>query len=332
MFRYTFLFISCFALMSHVGWGQQNVTIAPGDDVIDKLATVTDPGSTITFEAGHYKLVPKADIEGDKLKFLDLPGGTTVQGAGGGLDPSNSTILDLGYRFADGIFIQNGGDVTLEGFTIMGTVNETFRITNDSNNNLIRDVWVLKSQDQMLHIKSTVGTVFENCVFGYALSEIIQADDPGETIYRNCDFFACVEQIAIATDGANLLFQNCIFYTGSGIANDIIESNGGVIDIRSSILWDPIEDGSEVTAMNGGINVDPVSLDESVIGEDPQYVVAPTFGVPFGDFNLHLQEGSAALTAGSENFEDSFPFNPTGPETYAGSQGIAVAIPDWMIH
>ena len=51
-------------LFSLAAFAGQNITIAPGDNVYEVLQTVTEPDSTITFEAGLYKIFPPADTTG----------------------------------------------------------------------------------------------------------------------------------------------------------------------------------------------------------------------------------------------------------------------------
>lgn len=304
---------------------QQEVHIAPGDDVAAILATVTEPGSRVTFEPGYYRVTPTA---GTVSQVFDIPSDTTVIGAGGGFDPATSTILDMEYGFSNGFRTQEGAlDIVVEGITLYRCIGHIVQ-ARPGDTITFNDVWMISCFDELIEITGVFDFNFNNCVFGYDGDELIKAEGGGTSIMRfvNCDFFCSVVNYVEAEAGSDLLFVNSIFYTGSGRASDNFENENGIITLRNSIAYDAVPDDrvSEYPHPNdGGMTVigtnGEFTIDGSVTGEDPMYVVRPSFGNPLFSIDLRLQPGSPALTAGSTSWDEFG--NATGEPTWAGSQG-----------
>lgn len=318
-------------LITTAAWGQQNITIKPGDDVVQLINSVWEIDSTITFEAGFYPVSP--DPENPTEDLFDLPDGATVKGAGGGMDPTTCTIIDMQYSFSKAFDINNPF-ITIDGLTVMRAIvhgvdlNETEAIT-------FRDVWILKAFDALFNTDSGVDYVFENCVFGFGADELMKCNDtPAYVTFKNCDLFNVQGDMVECEGGSEMIFENCIFYAGSGAGNDNITEDGGSIYIRNSILWDPVDDGSDTASNDGGMELELLdaafSVNESNRGEDPMYMNGPGFGTALEDLDLRIKEWSPALTVGSENFDDNL--DGTGPVTFAGSQGPAPAsVGNWAL-
>ena len=174
---------------------------------------------------------------------------------------------------------------------------------------------------------------FNFCAFGWTEADVIHTDAASVTVMTNCDLVLGDSDIVEAEADAQLILRNCIVYAGNG-ANDI-EVDGGLIVVRASVGWDPFDGdppGFEPGIRLGRIdlNGDP-DVDDTNTGEDPLYVRQPGPSpdgpaYKMSEIDLHLQEGSPALTAGSTSFDDNH--NPTGDPMYAGSQGLAEPIAD----
>ncbi len=315
---------------------QQNVTIKPGDDVNAILETVVDEDSTITFEAGYYVITR----DGSSSDLLTPPPGTTVRGAGSGFDPAKATILDCAYTMDSAIKIDDGMDgITIENLTVLHTIDSIIEVDPGSFDNTLNNVWAVMSSNHILYIADDGEIALNDCVLGWCTGDTIFLNDPGPTIatLTNCDIFLGNSDIVEGEAGTEMFLRNCILYAGNG-SNDI-EADGGWVSVASSVGWDPF-DGDEpgnLPMTLGRLDVNGDSfIDESCVGEDPLYVKAPGpvgggVGHKMSQMDLHLQEGSPALTAGSTSFDaDSL---PTGDPTYAGSQGPApVDVGNWSIY
>jgi len=179
---------------------------------------------------------------------------------------------------------------------------------------------------------------FTNCVFGWAQSDTIALNGAGTATFTNCDIFLGDSDIVEVDEDSWAVLRNCILYAGNG-SNDL-EVTAGWITARSCVGWDPFDEdpaGFEPGVRLGrlDLNGDP-DVDDTCIGEDPLYVkppgpVSPGVGYKAAAMDLHLQEGSPALTAGSTSFDEEH--NPSGDPTYAGSQGPAPAdIGNWSVY
>lgn len=342
MTRYITLTVLTISILGLTATAQQNVTIKPGDDVLAILDTVVDPGSTITFEPGYYLVTRRADGSGPN-DLLRPPPGTTIRGAGSGFDPATATILDCGYTFDSAIKIDDGIDgVTVEDLTITRTIDALIEIDAGSFDNTINNVWALKAMSSLVF--NDGGDIALNyCVLGWSSGDVVFCDDvtvPSTTVLTNCDIFLGNSDIVESESGSELYLRNCILYAGNG-SNDI-QIDGGWIVVRASVGWDPF-DGDPPGLYPGGmpllgrldLNGDP-DVGDNCVGEDPMYVKPPGpveggVGYKADEMDLHLKEGSPALTAGSTSFDAEH--NPTGDPTFAGSQGPApVDVANWPIH
>ncbi len=311
---------------------QQNVTIKPGDDVVGIIQTVVDAESTITFEAGYYKLVPKEDETG-RPDLMRLPAGTTVRGAGSGMDPSTATILDCGFAFDSAIKIDDGIDGCLfEDFTAINAVDSIIEFDAGSFDNTFNNVWALKAMENVIDINDTAEAAFNFCVLGWATGDTVNLAGSSIGVFTNCDMFLGMSDIIEAADTSEAILKNCILYAGPG-ANDI--ETLGFISVVHCVGWDPLDsDPSGITGMLMGrldVNGGAVWIDDYSIGEDPLYVAAPGMGFTATTMDLHLQSGSPALTAGNTSFDENL--DPTGDPTFAGSQGATPAdVGNWSIY
>ncbi len=311
---------------------QQNVTIAPGDDVVAILQTVVDVGSTITFTAGLFKVTPKEDETG-RPDLMRIPPGTTVKGAGSGMDPTTATIIDCGFTFDSAIKIDDDVDgCTIEDLTVINTVDAALEFNTGSFDNTFNNVWALKAMASAVDLSGTAEAAFNFCVIGWSSGDVVFQDDSAISIFTNCDLFLGSGDIVEAEDTSELILLNCILFAGPG-SNDI-ESDGGFITVANCVGWDPLDgDPTGVTATTMGrldLNGGGILMDEDSIGEDPLYVAAPGMGFKTTTMDLHLQEGSPALTVGNTAFDADYA--PTGDPTFAGSQGLApVRVNHWSI-
>ena len=312
-------------VISFVGlpsFAQQNVTIGPDDDVVGIIQTVVDFGSTITFEAGYYKVTPKADGTG-RPDLLRVPAGTTVRGAGSGMDPANATIIDCGFAFDSAVKIDDGIDgVVVEDITFINVIDAVLEFDTGSFENTFNNVWALKSHDNCVDMNGNSEAVFNFCVFGWSAADAVNLGDQSLGIFTNCDIFlgsSDVVEVAAEAEGA---FRNCIFYAGP--ASNDIEANG-FTTIANCVGWDPYdadEPGVSITALGRlDLNGGGAGLPIDSVGEDPMYVASPGMGFKAETMDLHLQEGSPALTAGNTEFNEFS--EPIGEPTFAGSHGPA---------
>jgi hypothetical protein len=319
---------SVLCLSSLTAVAQQNITISPGDNVYEVLQTVVDPGSTITFEPGLYKIFPPADSTGS-TDLIVPPPGTTIRGAGFGFNPEEDTILDCQSLFRHGFYINGDAKgVTVADLTITNAYGNLVYITGGAFDVNFDNVWAVRSLWRC--VENDGGEVnFSFCVFGLASDDVIYNDgNTDRTIFTNCDIFLCENDLT-ETKAGEEIFRNCIFYAGNG--NNYLENNGGTVVVRSSVGWDPFPgDAAGITqSLFGGLRlIDEGGLfpdvDGSNLGEDPLYVkppgqIAPGVGVVVEEMDLRLQEGSPALTAGSTSFDANG--EPNGSPTFAGSQG-----------
>lgn len=312
---------------------QQNISIKPGDDVVGILQTVVDEGSTITLAAGYYKVAPKADQTG-RPDLFRMPSETVVKGAGSGMDPSTATILDCGFTFDSAIKIDdNVFGCTFENLTVINTIDAAIEFDTGSYENTFNNVWALKTSDNTVDINGTAEAAFNFCVFGWSSGDAVNLADSTIAIFKNCDLFLGKSDIVQADGTSEGIFMNCIFYAGPG-ANDI--ETIGYITLANCVGWDPLDgDPAGITEMMMGrldLNGGAVLMDEFSIGEDPLYVAPPGMGYTAKTMDLHLQEGSPALTVGSTSFDEEF--IPTGEPTFAGSQGLyegPVQVGNWAL-
>ncbi len=335
MIRSTSILIALALTVSVTGWAQQNVTINPGDDVMAILATVVDENSTVTFGPGRYNVTP--DPNNPTSDFFQPPTGSVIKGAGSGLDPANSTIIDLGYSFSNGFAVEQQAEVLIEGMTIMRATVHVIQI-EESFDVTFRDVWAFKAFDSLFNTDTGEEYKFENCLFSYCGDELLKCNDtPAFVTFTNCDFSNSSGVLVECEGASEMIFRNCIFYSGSGSSTDAIVEDGGSVIIRNSVLYDAVDDGSMVAENDGGLNVVAnisgieFTLDQTNIGVDPMYVAPPTFGNGMADVDLRLMAGSPALTAGSDAFADDN-ITASGSETFAGSRGPAGASVDhWAL-
>ncbi len=314
-------------LISQTAFAQQTVNIAPGDDVAQMLANVTEEGSTITFEAGFYSVLPTA---GTKSQLITLPAGTTFKGAGNGFDPATATILDFEYNFSNGLRTAEGGfDILIEDITLLRCTGHILQ-ARPGDSITCNNVWMIGCFDELIEITGVLDFEFNNCVFGYDGDELIKAEGGGTSIMRfnNCDFFCSTVNLVEAEAGSDLLFNNCIFYTGSGVSSDNFENENGIIAIRNSIVFDAVPDDREnqfPSPNDGGMTVvgtnGELTIDDSDLGVDPLYVARPSFGNQLTEMDLRLQPGSPALTVGATSVDDFGDALPDSEPTFAGSQG-----------
>jgi hypothetical protein len=324
----TILMIFVVCLSSLAAMAQQEITIRPGDNVYEVLQTVVEPGSTIAFEPGLYKIFPPADRTGS-TDLIVPPPGTTIRGAGFGFNPEEDTILDCQSLFRHGFFINDDAKgVTVGDLTITNTYGNLMYINGDASDVNFDNVWAVRSL--LRCVENDGGEVnFNFCVLGLASDDVIFNDDNTErTTFTNCDIFLC-ENDLIEAQAGEAVFRNCIFYAGNG--NNYLENNGGKVVVRSSVGWDPFSsDAPGITeSLFGRLRLDDAGgvfpdVDGSNVGEDPLYVrppgqIAPGVGVVVEEMDLRLREGSLALTAGSTSFDANG--EPNGLATFAGSQG-----------
>ena len=306
---------------------QQNVTIKPGDDVLAILETVVDPNSTITFDAGYYLVTPHAD--GTPTDFLTPPPGTTIRGAGSGMDPSTATIIDCAVTFDSAVKILEGFDgITVENMTLMRTFDEVIETDAGSFDITFNNIWGLKGGESVVGVIGEAN--FNFCVFGWSTDKecTIMTEEAGRAIFTNCDIFLGSNDLVEADGDSEMVFRNCILFAGPG-DNDL--NGSGFITVVASVGWDPTSD--DQTQGLGGLDLAGagVFIEDTAIGEDPLYVKPPGMGFSTKTMDLHLQEGSPALTAGSTSFDDDH--RPTGDPTFVGSQGAApVDVGDWSIY
>ncbi|MBN2326138.1 MAG: hypothetical protein JXR73_03220 [Candidatus Omnitrophica bacterium] len=316
--------LSMLSLLGLAASAQQNVTIKPGDDVNAIIASVVDPGSTITFEAGYYLVTRNED--GDPTDFIRMPEETTIRGAGSGLDPSTATIIDCGYTYDSAFKIDDGVyGVTVENITAMRTYDSVIEIDAGAFENTFNNVWCLHSGEASVEINAEAE--FNFCVFAYPKGDNISADDSALGYFTNCDI-ALSQGDIIETDGsAEIILRNCIVFAALG-GNDV-QQDAGFIGAFASVGWD-VTPGTD--PIFGGLDVAGGALiDITSIAADPMYVKAPGMGFKASEMDIHLQEGSPALTAGSTSFDDND--NPTGDPTFAGSQGPApVNVSSWSLY
>lgn len=332
-----------FALSATSGFAQQNVTIGPDDDVFAILETVVDFDSTITFEAGYYQLVPPADTTG-KHSLIQPPAGTTIRGAGSGMDSSNATILDCQMLFEHGIEIGDAADtVTVENLTIIHTYDDLLAIGQDVVDITFNNVWALKTHGDCVEIDG--GEVqFNFCVFGWSGADTVHNDNDTvvEAVYTNCDIFLG-ESDLVDVDNGRIVLRNCIVYAGNG-TNDVFNDNGpdGRTIVRASVGWAPFDgDPPGITEeLWGRLDVESDTdilpdVDNTNIGQDPMYIkppgqAGPGVGYLASELDLHLHPESPALTAGNTEFDAEH--NPIGEPTFAGSQGVGeVGVDHWQI-
>lgn len=324
----TICMTSVLCLFNLAATAQQDVTISPGDNVYEVLRTVGDPGSTITFEAGLYEVLPPADSTGARDLF-EPPAETTIRGAGSGFNPEEDTIIDCQSLFRHGFDLGADADgVTVSDLTITNVYGNSIYIGNGAVDVLFENVWAVRAL--LRCVENDGGEArFNFCVFGLAADDVIFNDDNAVlTLLTNCDLFL-VENDLVEAQGGEAIFRNCIFYAGNG--NNYLENNKGTVVVRNSIGWDPYSgDAPGITqdrfgrlrlVDEGGVFPD---VDASNIGEDPMYVrppgqIAPGIGVTVEEMDLHLQQGSVALTVGNTRFDENG--DPTGSPTFAGSQG-----------
>lgn len=305
---------------------QQNITIRPGDDAVAMVLSVVDPDSTITFEAGYYKVAPKgySGAEG-RPDFIRMPPGTTIRGAGSGLDPTRGTIIDCGYAYDSAIKIDDNIDgVVVENITFMNCIDTVLEFDTGSFENTFNNVWAIKSHESCVDMNGSAEAEFNFCVFGWSGADAVNLNDTSFGVFRNCDIFLGTSDIVEAAGASEAVLLNCIIYAGPG-SNDI-ESSGGFITVANSVGWDPVDSDPPGVTLNlmGRIDLNGaglfIDLDNNV-GEDPLYVAPPGMGFTAETMDLRLQEGSPALTAGSTSHNADY--EPTGTPTFAGSQGLA---------
>ena len=324
----TILITSVLCLSSLTAVAQQNITITPADNVYEVLQTVTEPGSTIRFEPGLYKIFPPAGSTGSTDLF-EPPAGANIRGAGFGFNPEEGTILDCQSLFRHGFDLGGDSDgVTVGNLTITNTYGNLIYINGGASDVIFENVWAARSL--LRCVENDGGEAnFNFCVLGLAADDVIFNDDNTDRMtFTNCDIFLCENDLVEAQAG-EAVFRNCIFYAGNG--NNYLENNGGKVVVRSSVGWDPYSsDAPGITQDRfgrlrlddkGGVFPD---VDSSSVGEDPLYVkppgqIAPGVGVVVEEMDLRLQEGSPALTAGSTSFDANG--DPNGSPTFAGSQG-----------
>lgn len=314
----------------------QDVVIKPGDDVLAILQPFENvPDSEILFEPGYY-LVTMDPSETGSDDLIRVAPGTTIRGAGSGFDPATATIIDCGYTFDSAIKIDDGVDgITVENITLTRTIDALIEIDAGAFDNTFNNVWAVKAMSSI--VDSDADATFENCVFGWASGDVIYAGDPGPAIlvFTNCDIFLGHGDLVESAAGTEIYLRNCILFAGPGAGSNDLEVTGGWIVVRSSVGWDPVDGdppGFEPGVRLGrlDLNGDP-DVDETNVGEDPLYVKPPGMGYKPDTMDLHLQDGSPALTAGSTSFDDEH--KPTGDPTFAGSQGAApVDVGNWSIY
>ncbi|RJP32292.1 MAG: right-handed parallel beta-helix repeat-containing protein [Candidatus Omnitrophota bacterium] len=312
------------SMMGLTAQAQQNVSIKPGDDVVGIIQTVTDFDSVITFAAGHYKVTPKADATG-RPDLMRLPSGTTIRGAGSGMDPSTATIIDCGFAFDSAIKIDDNVDgLIVENITLINTIDAALEFDTGSFDNTFNNVWALKTGDNTVDINGAAEATFNFCVFGWSSADAVNLADTSYAVFTNCDIFLGSSDIVQAAGSSEGVFRNCIFYAGPG-SNDL--ESAGFITVVNCIGWDPLDgDAPGITATLMGrldLNGGAVFMDANSLGEDPLYVAPPGMGFTAKTMDLHLQEGSPALTVGSTSFNELQ--EATGNPTFAGSQGLAQA-------
>ncbi|MCP4611172.1 MAG: hypothetical protein GY845_20885 [Planctomycetes bacterium] len=323
------ILIASVLCLSSLAFAGQDITISPGDNVYEVLQTVTEPDSTITFEPGLYKIFPPADSTGTTDLF-EPPAGTTIRGAGFGLNPEEDSILDCQSLFRHGFDLGDDSDgVTVGNLTITNTYGNLIYLGSGAVDVNFDNVWAVRSLYRCVENDGAEAN-FYFCVFGLASDDVIFNDDNAvRTSFMNCDIFLC-ENDLIEAEGGEAIFKNCIFYAGNG--NNYLENDkSGKVVVRSSVGWDPYSgDATGITGTlfgrlrlvdAGGVFPD---VDDSNVGEDPNYIrppgqVAPGVGVEAEEMDLRLQEGSIALTAGSTSFDENG--EPNGSPTFAGSQG-----------
>ena len=185
----TILMTSVLCLSSLTALAQQNITISPGDNVYEVLQTVDEPGSTITFEPGLYKIFPPASRTGSTDLFVPPPR-TTIRGAGFGFNPQEDTILDCQSLFRYGFDLGGDSDgVTVADLTITNTYGNLIYITGGASDVNFENVWAVRSL--LRCVENDGGEVnFNFCVFGLASDDVIFNDDNTErTTFTNCDIF-----------------------------------------------------------------------------------------------------------------------------------------------
>ncbi|MFH1738090.1 MAG: hypothetical protein ABIH23_03720 [bacterium] len=312
---------------------QQNVTIGPNDDAIAILQTVIEPGSTITFEAGYYSLTPKSDGTGHPVLFQP-PSRTTIRGAGSGFG-RNATVLDCEYAFDTGVKIgPNVKGIVVQDLTLVNTIHALVIIKAGSSGTVFNNVWALKCHDEC--IQNEGGEVaFQFSVFGWCSDNVFLSEDTASSssVFTNCDLFLGPGDLVQSEAKTQVFLRNCILYAGPG-GNDI-HVDGGYISVRASVGWDPVDD--DPSGFTPGVRLGRLELDgypdvnATNVGQDPLYVKPPGRGHKASTMDLHLQEGSPALTAGRESFGASG--EPMGGTTYAGSQGpVPVDVENWFLY
>jgi hypothetical protein len=317
---------------------QDIVNIGPNDDVFTILQDWQGvPDVTIIFEAGYYSLTQPIDETGDE-DFITVADGMTIRGAGSGMDPATATILDLNLILESGFYIEGVAEVTIEDLTILNTVEDGFEISGGAVDITVNNVWALKIHGDGAVTMDSGEAAFNYCVFGWGQGDTVYLETGAVGVFTNCDIFlGDSDNIEVDTDAWAVLL-NCIVYAGNA-SNDIEVTAGGII-VRSSVGWDPFDGdppGWEPDIRLGRIDLNGLpDVDETCVGEDPLYVrppgpVSPGVGNKAADIDLHLQDGSPALTAGSTSFDEEH--NPTGDPTYAGSQGPApVDVGNWSVY
>lgn len=332
MMKRTVIHAVILSLIGLSAMAQQNVTIQPGDDVVGIIQTVVDVGSTVTFEAGYYKVTPKEDGTG-RPDLMRLPPATTVRGAGSGMDPSKATIIDCGYAFDSVIKIDDNVDgCTFENMTLLNVIDAVIEFDAGSFDNTFNNVWALKAMGNTIDMNDSSEAVFNFCVFGWASGDAVNLAGTSYGVFTNCDMFLGSSDIIETADTSEAKLMNCIIFAGPG-ANDI--ETTGFMSIIHCVGWDPIDgDPAGISgALMGRLDVNGGNawIDEYSVGEDPLYIAPPGMGFTAATMDLHLQEGSPALTAGNTSFdEDDF---PTGDPTFAGSQGPApVNVSSWSLY
>ena len=124
-------------------------------------------------------------------------------------------------------------------------------------------------------------------------------------LFRNTDFYDYDSDIADHEDNSLVLYFNCIVHAGTH--SDDFDAGSGWIVSRNCVFYDPPGPGGiEFLQVD---DLDSIDIDDS----DPLYVNVGS-DVPLLELDFHLNEGSAALTAGKD---------ASGNETFAGSMGPA---------
>lgn len=320
MNKWMVIHLAILSLFGLTAIAQQHVTIQPGDDVVGILQTVVDPGSTITFAAGYYKVAPKADQTG-RPDLFRTPPETTVKGAGSGLDPNTATILDCGFAFDSAIKIDdNMYGIVFEDLTVINSIDPLIEFDTGSFDNTFNNVWALKASDNVVDMNGNAEATFNFCVFGWSSGDAVNLAEQSIGIFKNCDIFLGSSDIVESAGTAYGTFFNCIFYAGPG-SNDL--ESAGIIEVVNCVGWDPLDsDPTGITPTLMGrldLNGGAILMDDASIGEDPLYVAPPGMGFTATTMDLRLQEGSPALTAGNTEFDQNNA--PIGTPTFAGSQG-----------